>query len=147
MWYVGIVAIFLALYFREALVDIARALGQTTVYSKLAMGVLVLGILPLVFFDFLPASVVAAGYLYAVGLLGWQGYRIYREGRKRGRFLPRPCVFLPLCVLLLLITPLCDLFLGRNYPYVCSVVVGSATLAFGCLYLIEIYIRHPHLKS
>ena len=104
-------------------------------------------ITPLIFWEMLPAQMIFFAYLYTLGLFGHQFYRILKAGRKADCYFPQSAYWLLPCVVLVMITPLYDLLLGREYPLQTSVLVGAASVSYGCLYLIEIYIRYPHLEE
>ena len=132
--------------YRKALATIARVLWEMSFPSKVVVVIFFLGIMPLIFFDRLPGSLIPLAYAYTLGLLGYQLYRIRKVGRQAKSYLPRPTYWLVPCIVFVMFTPVCDLLLGRSYPTQTSVLVGATTLSYVCLYLIEIYIRYPHLE-
>ena len=149
MWTLIIVAILGSMAFshRRNLLAAAGIFWKMSGYSKLVGGIFLLGIMPLIFEDILWGWSVLPAWGYALAVLGFQGHRILREGRRAGRFLPRPAYWLIPCIVLIMATPVCDLFLGRSYPSQASVLVGASTIVLVCLYLIEVYIRYPHLEK
>ena len=93
----------------------------------------------------LPSVII--GRTLLVTIFPWQIYRIYRAGRPSGKYLPKETRLLPLCLLLVMITPLCDLVLGRDYPLEGVVLIAALAIATNCLYLIEVYLRYPTLQE
>ena len=130
--------------FRQQFTIIGKVLWGMSLYSKTVGAVFIIGIMPLIFQELLGGRIFFA-VCYTLLLTGFQLYRTYRAGRAKGCYLPQAVFWLIPCILLVMITPICDLVLGRRYFYQSSALVGATTISYVCLYLIEIYIRHPHL--
>ena len=133
--------------YRGTLVRIAHILYNMSLFSKFVGVLFLLGISPLIFQDMLPAHMIFFARLYTLGLFAHQLYRILKAGNKTGCYFPSSTYWTLPCIILVMMTPLCDLLLGREYPAQTNVVVGAASVSYVCLYLIEVYIRYPHLKE
>ena len=145
-WIIVALTVYGAFSYRKALLLTANIMWRMSAYSKFVLVVFILGIMPLIWPERVPGHFLPLAWPYALGVLGLQLWRIYRAGRRIGHFLPRPCRLLVPCILLVMATPLWDLFLGRRYPDQAAALVGAVTLSYVCLYLIEVYIRYPHLE-
>ena len=132
--------------YRKSLIKITHILWNMSLLSKFVGILFLLGITPLFFFqDRLAADMIFFARIYALGLLGHQLYRILRIRGKAGFYFPPPTYWTLPCIILVMMTPLCDLILGREYPNQTNVLVGATSVSYVCLYLIEIYIRYPNL--
>lgn len=131
--------------FRRGIAATTLVMWKSSKYTKMVMVIFLLGIMPLIFPKALPAHLVSFAYAYALLTIVYQLYRIWQVGRKAKCYLPRATYGMPLCVAMVMATPVWDLFLERSYPAQTSILVGAATVSYACLYLIEVHIRYPHL--
>lgn len=140
--------IFLAiciLPYKEHLSDTCRGFYRAGIYSKLIVLLTPLSVYLIFSPDTLSRSFLPVAYLYALIAFIYQGYRLCQVKRERRwkSFMARPCLWIYSCVFLILMTPLCDLFLGRTYPSAATVVVISSTFAVLGLHLVENFLRQP----
>ena len=140
------VALYMA-YSSKVAGPLFKTFSKMSLYSKMVFFTLVLGAFSLFFPDVLPSLVSTVIGCALILTIPWQVYRIYRAGRVAGSYFPRPTRLLPLCALLVLMTPLGDFILARDYPRQGAVLIAALAIAYNCLYLIEIYIRYPLLEG
>ena len=140
---IGIYGVFT---YRKGLSSVVRVSWEMSAYSKMVACIFFLGIIPLIYSDLLPQELIYAAYAYALALFSYQLYRIVKQGRRSGCFLPRPTYWLVPCVVFTMATPVCDLFLQRSYSAETCLWVGASSISYVCLYLIEVYIRYPYLE-
>ncbi len=120
--------------------------GKATIKAKLTIALFFVVFFVLFNPELFSNDLLIPLYIYALVLLGYQTFCVYKIYKKTGVLFPPETKSIVVSIVLVLITPLADIILARDYPLRASVLFITANLVFILMYMFEIYQVDERLK-
>lgn len=92
-------------------------------------------------------SMLIVVYLYVVLNLGLNGYFLFKTIKETKLFLPKGTRSIFVSIILLIMTPMADTLLNRDYTDRAAVLFAACTLAGALLNMWQVYLIHPDIRS
>ena len=138
------IALALVVIYRRPLMESMVIFLRLGPYPLFTSAVFALGVVALIVPSFFGNSLpVPLAYLYASVLLALQSYRIIKKIRVSECRLSLSVIWLVIASLLVILTPLADMVLQRDYPHKIGVWVGALSLGHVGLYMVEVSMGRP----